>query len=36
MKLTETTGPTFMVAEIKRKKEFNLEIWEKKTSNTLS
>ena len=34
--LTQITGPTFMGAEIKRKKEFNLEAWEKETSNTIS
>ena len=32
-KLTQTTGPTL---ETKRKKEFNLETWEKKTSNTVN
>ena len=26
----------FRMAEIKRKKEFNLEAWEKETSNTIS
>ena len=36
VKLTETTAPTFMGAEIKRKKEFNFEDWEKETSNTIS
>ena len=35
MKLTQTTGPT-LGAEIKRKKEFNLEVLEKQTSNTVS
>jgi len=34
-KLTETTGPTLTRAETKRKKEFNLEAWEKETSNTM-
>ena len=33
MKLTQTTGPTL---ETKRKKEFNLETWEKETSNTVN
>ena len=33
MKLTQTTGPTL---ETKRKKEVNLETWEKKTSNTVN
>ena len=37
MKLAQTTGPTLVrKAETKRKKEFNLEAWEKETSNTVS
>ena len=35
MMLTQTTEPTLEGAETKRKKEFNLEAWEK-TSNTIS
>ena len=35
-KLTQTTEPTLEGAETKRKKEFNLEAWEKETSNTIS
>jgi len=35
-KLTQTTEPTLEGAETKRKKEFNLEAWEKETSNTFS
>ena len=31
-KLTQTTGPT-LEGETKKKKEFNLEAWEKETSN---
>ena len=36
MKLTQTTGPTLTKGETKRKKELNLEAWEKETSNTIS
>ena len=37
-KLIQTTGPTLGEAtlETKRKKEFNLETWEKETSNTVN
>ena len=35
MKLTQTTGPTLTKGETKRKKELNLEAWEKETSNTM-
>ena len=35
-KLTQTTEPTLEGAGTKRKKEFNLEAWEKETSNTIS
>ena len=36
MKLTQTTGTNLRWAETKRKEEFNLEAWKKKTSNTIS
>ena len=37
MKLTQTTGPALGGQKgTKRKKEFNLEAWEKETSNTIS
>ena len=46
MKLTQTSRQTLLLllllshfsrkAETKRKKEFNLEAWEKETSNTVS
>jgi len=35
-KLTKTTVPTLGGQKLKRKKEFNLEAWEKDTSNTIS
>ena len=35
MKITQTTGPT-LGGQTKRKKELNLEAWEKQTSNTIS
>ena len=35
-KLTQTTGPSLEGPETKRKNEFNLEAWEKETSNTTS
>ena len=35
-KLTQTTEPTLEGAETKRKNEFNIEAWEKETSNTFS
>ena len=35
-KLTQATGPTLGGKKKKRKKEFNLEAWEKETSNTIS
>ena len=36
MKLTETTGPTLGGQKPKGRKNFNLEAWEKETSNTIS
>ena len=35
-KLTQTTGTSLEGPETKRKKEFNLEAWEKEISNTIS
>ena len=36
MKLTQTTGPNLRGVETKRRKEYNLETWEKETPNTIS
>ena len=36
MKLKQTTAQNLGGTETKRKKEFNLEAWEKETSNTKS
>ena len=35
MKLTKTTGINLRWTETKGKEEFNLEAWEKETSNTI-
>ena len=36
MKLTQTTGPTLGRQKPKGRKKFNLEAWEKETSNRIS
>jgi len=36
VKLTQTTAPTLGVAETKRKREFNLEGWDKEISKTIN
>ena len=35
-KVTQTTGPTLGGGKIRRKKDFNLEVWEKETSKAIS
>ena len=35
-KVTQTTGPTLGGGKIRRKKDFNLEVWEKETSKTIN